>query len=151
MFLPYITSRLETVSRVDLVWGRYLADILKQSTRDRRTHSGTRRIQRVIAGAPIPANWDAFLRSNANKDELFRYLSDCIQACETVRKVIISTKDEAIVSTQNDMSDVDYLQPCSHEEACRYAHSAPRCALCTTRTSQSDNPNRRHIMWLSLQ
>ena len=68
MFLPYITSRLETVSIVDLVWDRYLTDILKQSTRDRRTHSGTRQRQRVIAGAPIPANWDAFLRSNANKD-----------------------------------------------------------------------------------
>ena len=31
--------------------------------------------------------------------------------------MIISTKDETIVSTQNDMSDVEYLQPCSHEEA----------------------------------
>ena len=71
----------------------------------------------MIAGAPIPTNWDAFLRSNANKDELFRYLSDCIQSCETGRKVIISTEDEAIVSTQNDTSDVEYLQPCSHEEA----------------------------------
>ena len=97
----------------------------------------------MIAGAPIPANWDAFLRSNANKDELFRYLSDCIHACETGRKVIISANDEAIVSTQNDMSDVEYLQPCFHEEADTRI-SAPRCALRTTRTSQSDNPNRRH-------
>ena len=71
----------------------------------------------MIAGAPIPVNWDAFLRSNANKDELFRYLSDCLQSCETGRKVIISTEDEAIVSTQNDTSDGEYLQPCSHEEA----------------------------------
>ena len=71
----------------------------------------------MIAGAPIPANWDAFLGSNANKDELFRHLSDCIQACETGRKVIISTKDEAIVSTQNDMSDVEYIQPRSDEDA----------------------------------
>ena len=71
----------------------------------------------MIEGAPIPLNWLAFLRSNANKDELFRYLSDCIQACETGRKVIISTNDEAIVSKQNDMSDVEYIQPCYHEEA----------------------------------
>ncbi len=71
----------------------------------------------MIAGAPIPVNWDAFMRSNANKDELFRYLSDCIQSCEKGRKVIISTKDEAIVSTQIDTSDVEYHQPCSHEEA----------------------------------
>ena len=71
----------------------------------------------MIAGVPIPANWEAFLRSNANKDELFCYLSECILACETGRKVIISTKDETIVSTQNDMNDVEYLQSCSHEEA----------------------------------
>ena len=31
--------------------------------------------------------------------------------------MIIRTKDETIVSTQNDVSDVEYLQPCSHEEA----------------------------------
>ena len=66
---------------------------------------------------PIPANWEAFLRSNSNKDGPFRYLSDCIHSCETGRNVISSTKDETIVSTQNDMSDVEYLQPCSHEEA----------------------------------
>ena len=117
MFLPYITSQVETVSRVDIVWDRYLTSSLKQSTMDRRRHSDTMQRQRVIAGVPIPANWEAFLRSNANKDELFCYLSECIQACETGRKVIISTKDETIVSTQNDMNDVEYLQPCSHEEA----------------------------------
>ena len=71
----------------------------------------------MFEGAPIPANWEAFLRSNANKDELFRYLSDCIQACDTGIKVIISTNDETIVSTQNNVRDVEYLQPCSHEEA----------------------------------
>ena len=71
----------------------------------------------MSAGVPIPENWEAVLRSNANKDELFRYLSDCIHARETGRKVIISTKDETIVSTQNDMRDVEYVQPCSHEEA----------------------------------
>ena len=37
MFLPYITSQLETVSRVDIIWDRYLTDSLKQSTRERRT------------------------------------------------------------------------------------------------------------------
>ena len=29
----------------------------------------------------------------------------------------ISTNDETIVSTQNYVRDVEYLQPCSHEEA----------------------------------
>ena len=71
----------------------------------------------MFEGAPIPANWEAFLRSNANKDELHRYLSDCIHACETGSEVITSTKGETIVSTQNDVSDVEYLQPCSYDEA----------------------------------
>ena len=73
--------------------------------------------QRVITGVPIPATCEAFMRSNANKGELFCYLSECIQPCETGRKVVINTKDETIVSTQNDMNDVEYIQPCSHEEA----------------------------------
>ena len=68
MFLPYTTSQLECVSRVDIVWDMYLTSSLKQSTRDHRGHSGTMQRQRVIAGVPIPANWEAFLRSNANKD-----------------------------------------------------------------------------------
>ena len=29
MFLQYITSQLETVSRVDIIWDRYLTDSLK--------------------------------------------------------------------------------------------------------------------------
>ena len=117
IFLPYITSQLETVSRVDIVWDRYLTSSLKQSTRDHRRHSGTVQNQRVIAGVPIAANWEAFPRCNAKNNELFCSLFQCIQACETGRKVIISTKDETIVSTQTDMNDVEYLQPCSHEEA----------------------------------
>ena len=117
VFLPYITSQLETVNRLDIVWNRYLTSSLKHSTRNHRRHSGTMQIQRVIAGVPIPANWEAFLRSSANKDELFCYLSECTQACEIGRKVIISTKDETIVSIQNDMNDIECLQPCSHEEA----------------------------------
>ena len=111
------TSQLENVSRVDIFWNRYLTSSLKQSTRDYSRHGGTMQIQCVIAGVPIPANWEAFVRSNANKDEIFCYLSGCIQACETGRKVIISTKDEMIVSTHDDMNDVEYLQPRSHEEA----------------------------------
>ena len=65
MFLPYITSQLETVSRVDIVWDMYLTSSLKQSTMDHRRHSGIMQGQGVMAGVPIPANWEAFLWSNA--------------------------------------------------------------------------------------
>ena len=112
MIIPYTTSQLETVSRLHIVWDKYLTNRLKQSIVEH-----TVALRRDKEGAPIPANWEAFLRSNANKDELIRYLSDCIHACEIGRKVIISTNDETIISTQNDVWDVEYLQPCSHEEA----------------------------------
>ena len=65
MILPYITSQLETVSRVDIVWNK------QPETIYHRTHSGTRQRQRLFEVVPIPANWEAFLRSNVNKDELF--------------------------------------------------------------------------------
>ena len=38
---------------------------------------------------------------------------NCFAICPSA----YSTTDETVVSTQNDMNDVEYLQPCSHEEA----------------------------------
>ena len=129
MSLPYTTSQPETVSRVNIVWDRYLTHSLKQCTRDHRRYSDTTQRQRVIAGVPMPANCEAILRSNANKDYLFCYPSECIQACDTGRKVNISTKDETIVSTQNYMNDVEYLQPCSYEESdARILFNVAHCA-----------------------
>ena len=66
MILSYITSELETVSRVDIDWDKYLTNSLKQFIV--RTHSRTTQRKRVFEGAPISANWEAFLRSHANKD-----------------------------------------------------------------------------------
>ena len=108
MILPYITSQLETVSRVDIVWDKYLTNSLKQSI-----------VERTVA----------LRRDNARlKERLFRRTGrlsyevglmltkiNCfpicpiayIYACETGRKVIISPKDETIVSTQNDVRDVE--------------------------------------------
>ena len=59
----------------------------------------------------------------------WNYLSECVQFCETGRKVIISTTDEGVVSTnKNDMSDVKYLQPCTHDEADTILLHFDRCA-----------------------
>ena len=35
MILPYITSQLENVSRVDIIWDKYLTNSLKQSIVER--------------------------------------------------------------------------------------------------------------------
>ncbi|KAJ8393331.1 hypothetical protein AAFF_G00062320 [Aldrovandia affinis] len=58
IFIPYMSTKLQTVSRLDLVWDTYLADSLKGSTRAKR-RQGVRR--RVVAAAAIPGNWQNFL------------------------------------------------------------------------------------------
>lgn len=57
VFIPYILGQLHTVSRLDLVWDRYLTDSLKSTARAKRG-KGIRRC--VIASAPIPGNWHSF-------------------------------------------------------------------------------------------
>ena len=54
VFIPYLSSKLQTVSRLDLVWDRYIADSLKGSARSKRGE-GVRR--RVVRTAAIPGNW----------------------------------------------------------------------------------------------
>jgi hypothetical protein len=118
VFIPYIASQLETVSRVDIVWDRYFSDSLKQTTRERRMHSGDTQRQRVVPDAPIPVNWGSFLRIEQNKEELFHYLAECVASYDAGEKVLISTKDQLIVTNdQNALNDLEYLQPCTHEEA----------------------------------
>ncbi|QQP58333.1 uncharacterized protein LOC103506659 [Caligus rogercresseyi] len=75
MFFPYISTKLQTVSRLDLIWDTYLADSLKGSTRAKRGQ-GVRR--RVVAAAAIPGNWQNFLRVDSNKTELFKFLSTAL-------------------------------------------------------------------------
>ncbi|XP_041375818.1 uncharacterized protein LOC121388518 [Gigantopelta aegis] len=59
IFIPYICTKFETVSRLDLVWDRYITDSLKGSARTKRG-KGIRRC--VVAAAAIPGNWQNFLR-----------------------------------------------------------------------------------------
>ena len=75
VFIPYLSSKRQTVSRLDLVWDRYIADSLKGSARSKRGE-GVRR--RVVRAAAIPGNWQNFLRVDSNKTELFKFLSQAI-------------------------------------------------------------------------
>ena len=65
VFIPYLSSKLQTVSRLDLVWDRYIADSLKGSARSKRG-KGVRR--RVVGAAAIPGNWQNFLRVDYQPD-----------------------------------------------------------------------------------
>ena len=118
IFQPFITSSLGKVKRLDVIWDRYLANSLKQSTREKRMHSGTAQRQRVLSDSPIPSNWESFLRIEENKDELFRYLSKSMEVYDTNGKVLVSTYGESVITAgQHILTDMESLQPCTHEEA----------------------------------
>ena len=75
VFTPYILSKFQQTTRLDLMWNRYLPDSLKGTARAKRG-KGVRR--RVVGGASIPGNWASFLRVDDNKTELFSFLSGAL-------------------------------------------------------------------------
>ncbi|CAG2217771.1 unnamed protein product [Mytilus edulis] len=77
IFMPYIHDQLRFVSRLDVVWDEYISNSLKASTRCKRG-KGVRR--RVLPDSRVPGNWEAFLRVNDNKTELFIYLAEQLVA-----------------------------------------------------------------------
>lgn len=114
IFIPYISTKLQTVSRLDLIWDTYLADSLKGSTRAKRGQ-GVRR--RVVAGASIPGNWQHFLRVDSNKTELFKFLSTALlEWFDQEDKQLVITDGEAVLSKPL-LPDLTSLDPCNHEEA----------------------------------
>ena len=70
IFLPYLSSSLKSVQRLDVVWDEYLPKSLKAITRAKRG-KGTRK--RVLPSASIQQNWQTFLHSEEKKKELFRF------------------------------------------------------------------------------
>ena len=70
-FIPYVTSQLQTLHRLDIIWDVYLPDSLKMETRNRRG-KGVRR--RVKPQSKIPSNWQEFLRIDDNKMSFLYFL-----------------------------------------------------------------------------
>jgi len=75
VFTPYILSKFQQTTRLDLVWDRYLPDSLKGTTRAKR---GKWVRRRVLSRASIPGNWASFLRVDDNKTELLSFLSGAL-------------------------------------------------------------------------
>ena len=116
VFVPYMSSKLQTASRLDLVWDRYIADSLKGSVRSKR---GKLVCRRVVGAAAIPGNWQNFLRVDTNKTELFKFLSQAIFTWfDQDDKQLVVTDGEAVLS-KPPLLDLALLAPCSHEEADR--------------------------------
>ena len=114
VFSSYVSSQLESVERVDIVWDAYIADSLKSTTRQKRG-KGVRR--RVAPTTALPQNWKDFLRVDGNKSELFSFLSQHVTSLPTEEgKSIYSTHGSNVLSSMVD-ADMTSLVPCSHEEA----------------------------------
>ncbi|KAL8576333.1 hypothetical protein ACOMHN_006256 [Nucella lapillus] len=112
--IPYMSTKLQTVSRLDLVWDTYLADSLKGSTRAKRGQGVWRR---VVAATAIPGNWQNFLRVDSNKTELFRFLSAALMEWfDQEDKQLVITDGEAVLSKPL-LPDLTSLAPCNHEES----------------------------------
>ena len=69
--LPYLECMLQDVGRLDVVWGVYKEHSLK--IRGAGNHLW------IANNTTIPGNWNNFLHSDSNKDNLFPLLADAIQ------------------------------------------------------------------------
>ncbi len=110
VFIPHITEKFHHVSRLDLVWDRYLADTLKATARLKRG-KGVRR--RVVGSAPLPSNWLSFLRVDLNKSELFCFLS---------KELLASFKQEREENLSLLMGTRYFV--CQHNQMYTYLHHA---------------------------
>ena len=72
VFIPYLIDQLRNSTRIDVVWDTYIADSLKESTREKRG-KGLRR--KVSSQTKLPGNWMDFLPDSTNKKELFAFLT----------------------------------------------------------------------------
>ncbi len=111
VFVPYIKSQLQHVTRLDIVWDVYLPESLKADTRSKRG-KGVRR--RVESSSAIPGNWQEFLRIDENKTELFSFLAKNTAGITTNKQVITTHHTDVLCTNRQDVLG---LAPCTHEEA----------------------------------
>ena len=98
---------MRSVDRVDVVWDTYIAQSLKETTRQKRETGVSKK---VAPGTKIPKQWVDFLRNTENKKELFLFLSSQIRN-QNVSKAFYMTEGEGVVATVT-----DDFPACGHEE-----------------------------------
>ena len=112
VFIPYVKKCIQSVQRLDIAWDQYKQDSLKADTREKQGKlKGIRR--KDAASTKLPGNWQDLLKDNANKEELFSFLTSAV-CCQTFPegKTVVATKG---VATQ---SNKDFSMPdCFQEEA----------------------------------
>ncbi|KAK3866687.1 hypothetical protein Pcinc_027800 [Petrolisthes cinctipes] len=109
VIIPYVEGKLRRASRLDLIWD----GSLKTATREKRG-KGVRRC--VVSTAAIPGNWQSFLRVDANKMELFSFLSNVlVETFHDDAKELVVTDGEAVICLPR-QEDESSLAPCCQEE-----------------------------------
>ena len=72
VFIPHLQQQLHQSKRVDVVWGTYVPDSLKDATREKRGQG----VRGKVAGqTKLLKNWMLPLRDPNNKSELFSFLT----------------------------------------------------------------------------
>ena len=118
MVMPQVKKAIFAyqLTRIDIVFDRYINNSLKSETRSKRG-KGLRR--KVNTTSIAPTNWREFLRLDQNKTELFEFLSREIigysQQESNGLVVCAAYEEDCIASGQ--INDMDGLTPCNHEEA----------------------------------
>ena len=69
----------------------------------------------VQPSSQIPRNWQQFLRSEENKQELFQFLAQCIVSLHEEKQVITTKGKDILCSPAR--NNTTNLAPCTHEEA----------------------------------
>ena len=96
---------------MDIVWDQYCDNSLKSQARDKRG-KGIRR--RVDGSTVLPGNWQQFLRIDANKTELFAFLTKHITHLVSDKQIVTTNGSDV---TCIPARDTTHLAPCDHEEA----------------------------------
>ena len=111
VFLPYLSHQLRTTKRLDVVWDAYIADSLKQSTRERRGKGVRRKVEK---NTRMPNKWQEFLQDPENKTELTKFLTDAIANAQIPpEKVLVVTAGVETITK----GTVGSIPDCQQEEA----------------------------------
>ena len=108
----FISSQLQNVVRLYIIWDVYINDSLKTDARNKRG-KGIRR--HVEPYSLVPKKWSEFLPIDDNKTELFPYLAASAEANIKTNKTFITTHQSNVLCINR--QDIVGLAPCKHEEA----------------------------------
>ena len=96
VFMPWILKQLDNHKRIDIVWDSYKPNSLKETTQGKR---GTGFTRKVSLHTKLPINFAGFLRDPHNKEEIFEFLSDCVDLYpDYADRQVYITKGQSVIN-----------------------------------------------------